>query len=70
MSEQQVLASQQAGENLMAVRTQRMCVDPRAKTAHSCLLESNRTRGHSEIVRTGNNQGRSTTGNVFNRLGR
>ena len=54
----------------MAVRTQRTSVDLRVEATRSYLLESNRTREHSEIVRTGNNPRRSTTGNVFNRLGR
>ena len=47
-----------------------MGVDPSARVACSHLLESNKNRGHYEVVRTGNNQGRSTTGNMFNRLGK
>ena len=47
-----------------------MGVEPRVGVAHSHLPESNRNRGYFEVVRIGNNQGRSATGNVFNRLGR
>ena len=50
--------------------TQRTDVDPRARVAHSQQLESSKTRGRLDNAWTGNNQGRSTTGNVFNRLGK
>ena len=55
----------------MVVRSQRTGVDPRAGVARSHMLESHRNREHSEVAHTGNNNpGRSTLGNVFNRLGR
>ena len=48
-----------------------MGVDPRARATRSYLPEPHKNKGRSEVVRTGgNNQGRSTTGNVFNELGR
>ena len=46
-----------------------MGVDPRAEAIHSNLPKSNRTRGFSEVIHTGNNKSRSTIGNVFNKLG-
>ena len=52
------------------MRSQYISVDPRARATRSHLLESTRNRGCSEVVHTGKNQGRSMTGNVFNRLGR
>ena len=70
MSGQRAIASQRTGKNLMAVRTQQMGVDPRAKTACSHLPELYRTREYSKNGRTDNNQGRSTMRNVFNKLGR
>ena len=55
----------------MAVKSQRTGVDTRAGAGHSHFSESIRTRGHSKVVHTGNNnQGKSTTRNVFIRLGR
>ena len=47
-----------------------MGVEPRAGAARSDMPESNRTKGRSEVVCMGNNQGRSTTWSVFNKLGR
>ena len=67
---QRIAPSQWIGENLIVMRYQRTGVDPRDGVAHSHLLESNRNRGHSEVVRIGNNQGRSTTWNMFNKLSR
>ena len=67
----QMAASQQTGVNLMTLRSQRICVDPRASVVHSYIPESQRNRASSEVICAGkNNPGRSTSGNVFNRLGR
>ena len=69
-ADKQIATSQRTGENLMAVTSQRTGFDLRAGAAHSHLQESNRNKGHYEVLHTGNNQGRSTLGNVFNRFGR
>ena len=69
-SQQWIASSQQTGEKLMALRFQHTGVNSKAGTARSHLPESNRNRRHSEVISMGNNQGRSTTGNVFNGLGR
>ena len=69
-SGQHVVASQRIGQNRIAVRIHRTGVDPRVEVPRSHLPESNRTIGCPKNTRTGNNQENSTTGNVFNRLGR
>ena len=66
----QMAASQQIGVNLKVVRSRRMGVDLRAGAAYSHMLESQKNRWHSEVIRIGeNNSGMSTSGNLFNRLG-
>ena len=53
------------------MRTQCTSVDLRVGAARSYLLESHKNKGRSEVVRTGdNNRQKSTSGNMFNRLGR
>ena len=66
----QGLVSMRTKRNEATSRQQSTGVEPRARTACSHFPESNRNKRCSEVVRTENNQGRSTTGNVFNILGR
>ena len=48
-----------------------MGLNPRAGAAHSHVLESQRNRARSEVVRASeNNPVRSIIGNVFKRLGK
>ena len=70
-SEHRMAFSQRTGVNLMAVRSQRMGVDPRVGATYPYMSESHRNKGHSEVVSAGeNNSGRSTSRNMFNKLGR
>ena len=55
---QQTAASKWIGENLMAVRSQHMGVDPRARATRSHLPQSNRNRRCYEVVHMGKNQGK------------
>ena len=55
----------------MVVRSQHTSVDPRDGASRSYLLESHRNKGCFEVVQTSdNNQRRSMSKNMFNRLGR
>ena len=54
----------------MTVRSQCTGVDRKAGATRSHLLEPNWNKGRSKVVHTGKNQGRSMTGNLFNRLDR
>ena len=62
--------TQQTGENLRAVETQQIGVNPMAEVALSNMSASIETRGYTNNVRIGNDEEKSTLGNIFRRLGR
>ena len=58
---------QRTGENLRAIESQRMSVNPRAKVVRSHMPASIEIRGHTDNARIGNDEKKSTSGNVFKR---
>ena len=58
------------GENPRAVETQWTGVDSKAEIGHSRLQDSMRTKRHINNARTGDDQARSRSGNMFRRLGK
>ena len=58
------------GKNLRAVETQRTGFNLSAEVARSHTLASVETRGRTNNVQTSNDEARSSSGNVFRRLGR
>ena len=61
--------TQQTSENLIAVSTQQMGANPRAEVTCSHTLASVWARGHTKSVRLNRNGEKSSSGNVFKRLG-
>ena len=64
------MRTQQTGENLRAVKTEQIGVNPMAEVVLSNMSASIETRGHTNNVRIGNDEEKSTLRNIFRRLGR
>ena len=65
-----VVKIQRTTGKLMAECIQQTRVNPRARIRHSYTLAFVENRGCTDSTQTGNDEGRSTLGNVFRRLGR
>ena len=61
--------TQQTDENPIAIRIQRMGANPRAKVARSHTPASIGARGRTRSVRLNQNGDRSSSSNIFKRLG-